>query len=306
MAVRALNIYNIGVKSGADIIEFPRQEKESNNNKKKGKKSEVYPFTLEDTKKMVKYFEANKMWLQYLLFVVGCNTARRVGDTLNLTWEHFYDPQTGKIRDEIMEIVEDKTDKLANPRINKACRDAIEKYLEKTHVRPEENGYHEFVFKQVTGTYRGTVITSDGYRKALKKAANAIGITYNIGTHSTRKTFGMISRMIHPNDYDSMELLQTIYNHSDTKTTKHYIGLTKEKVNQYYDDFGDFFGDYVTGDKEYKSVSDKPVITLEVSDLRDIILMAYEERMKTLNETNPSVHLETVNAILELAESLAK
>lgn len=305
MAVRALNIWNVERKN-ADIIEFPRMEKEATTNKKKGKKSEVYPFQLDDMKKMVKYFEDNKMWLHYLLFIIGCNTARRVGDTLNLTWEHFYDPRTGNLREEIMEIVEDKTDKLANPRINSACRNAIEKYIEKTHVKPEANNYHEFVFKQLTGTYRGTVITSDGYRKALKKAAVAVGITYNVGTHSPRKTFGMISRMIHPHDYDSMELLQTIYNHSDAKTTKHYIGLTKEKVNQYYDDFGGFFGDYVTGDKEYKSISDKPTITLEVSDLRDIILMAYEERMKNLNETDLSVHIEAVNAIVELAESLRK
>lgn len=307
MAVRALNIWNdTEERTGySSIIEFPRQEKKTNN-KKKGRKSEVYPFQLEDMKKMIEYFEENEMWLHYLLFILGCNMARRVGDTLNLTWEHLYNPQTGKIRDEILEIVEDKTDKLANPRINSACRNAIEKYIEKTGVKPEKNGYHEYVFMQLTGTHRGTVITSDGYRKALKKAADAIGITYNVGTHSTRKTFGMISRMIHPNDYDSMELLQTIYNHSDTKTTKHYIGLTKEKVNQYYDDMGGFFDDYVTGNKEYKEVSDKPVISIEVSDLRDIIAMAYSEGQRNANAAEASVHIEAINDIMGLVDSLIK
>lgn len=307
MAVRALNIWNdTEERTGySSIIEFHRQEKKANN-KKKGRKSEVYPFQLEDMKKMIEYFEENEMWLHYLLFILGCNMARRVGDTLNLTWEHLYNPQTGKIRDEILEIVEDKTDKLANPRINSACKKAIEKYIEKTGVKPEKNDYHEYVFMQLTGTHRGTVITGDGYRKALKKAADAIGITYNVGTHSTRKTFGMISRMIHPNDYDSMELLQTIYNHSDTKTTKHYIGLTKEKVNQYYDDMGGFFDDYVTGDKEYKEVSDKPVISIEVSDLRDIIAMAYSEGQRNANATEASVHIEAINDIMGLVDSLIK
>ena len=289
----------------ADVIEFPVKEKKVTN-KKKGRKSEVYPFQLEDMKKMITYFEDNERWLPYLLFVIGCNMARRVGDTLTLTWEHLYNPQTGMIRDDILEIKEDKTDKLANPRINSAVRNAIAKYIEKTGVDVTKNNYHEFVFMQLSGTHKGTVITADGYRKALKKAADAVGITYNVGTHSPRKTFGMISRMIHPNDYDSMELLQTIYNHSDTKTTKHYIGLTKQKVDQYYDDMGSFFNDYVTGNKEYKDVADKPVISIEVADLRDIIAMVYAEGQKNAGIADAATHLETINEIMTLVDDLAK
>ena len=289
----------------ADVIEFPVKEKKVTN-KKKGRKSEVYPFQLEDMKKMITYFEENERWLPYLLFVIGCNMARRVGDTLTLTWEHLYNPQTGMIRDDILEIKEDKTDKLANPRINSAVRNAIAKYIEKTGVDVTKNNYHEFVFMQLSGTHKGTVITADGYRKALKKAADAVGITYNVGTHSPRKTFGMISRMIHPNDYDSMELLQTIYNHSDTKTTKHYIGLTKQKVDQYYDDMGSFFNDYVTGNKEYKDVADKPVISIEVADLRDIISMVYSEGQKNAGITDATTHIEAINEIMALVDDLAK
>lgn len=308
MAARALQLWNEEHNNPSPVvIRFPvNNEPKKEGNKKRGRKSEVYPFQLEDTKKMIKYFEEKEMWLQYLLFIMGCNMARRVGDTLNLTWEHIYNPQTGNIREEVLEIVEDKTDKLANPRINKAVREAIALYIEKTGCDVTRNGYHEYVFLQLSGTHKGTVITSDGYRKALKKAADAVGITYNVGTHSTRKTFGMLSRMIHPNDYDSMELLQTIYNHSDTKTTSHYIGLTKQKVDQYYDDMGEFFGDYVTGDKEYKDVSDKPVVSIEVSDLRDIIAMAYAEGQRNASETDASTHIEAINEIMGIIDSLVK
>ena len=308
MAVRALNLWEMeeNNRGYASVIAFPNQKQKANNNKKKGRKSEVYPFQLEDVKKMIGYFEDHEMWLHYMLFIMGCNMARRVGDTLNLTWEHIYNPQTGAIRDDILEIEEDKTDKLANPRINSSVRAAIAKYAEKTGVDVTKNNYHEYIFMQLSGTHKGSVITSDGYRKALKKAAEAVGITYNVGTHSPRKTFGMMSRMIHPNDYDSMELLQTIYNHSDTKTTSHYIGLTKQKVDQYYDDMGVFFDDYVTGDKEYQDVTDKPVISIEVSDLRDIIAMAYAEGKKNASETEASVHIEAINEIMGLVDSLVK
>lgn len=274
-----------------NVIQFPTPKK--NSNKRKGAKSEVQPFEVNDIKKMAKYFEDNKMWTQYLLFTVGCNMARRVGDTLTLTWEHFYNPATGNFRTDILEITEDKTDKLANPRINKAVRDAIVKYIAETGCDPSENGYKNHVFTQLTGTHKGNVITSDGYRKALKKAAVAVGIEYNVGTHSPRKTFGMVSRMLHPNDYDSMELLQTIYNHSDTKTTKHYIGLTKKKIDQYYDDMGEFFGEYVTGDKQYNKTMNKPTITIEWADLRDVLGMLTGD-------------VEQLNAAIDLLEQLAK
>lgn len=308
MAARALNIWeydsNQNHNGYAEVIDLPITKNETN--KKRGRKSEVYPFQLEDVKKMINYFEDHDMWIQYLLFIMGCNMARRIGDTLSLTWEHIYNPVSGKMRDDILEIAEDKTDKLANPRINKAVREAIAKYIEKTGCDVTRNNYHEYIFMQLSGTHMGSVITSDGYRKSLKKAAEAIGITYNVGTHSPRKTFGMLSRMIHPNDYDSMELLQTIYNHSDAKTTKHYIGLTKQKVDQYYDDMGEFFGDYVTGDKVYQDVSDKPVISIEVADLRDVIAMAYSEGQRNANVSEASKHIESINEIMSIIDTLIK
>ena len=275
-------------------------------NKKKGRKSEVYPFSIEDAKKMVNYFKENEMWHHYLIFVMSCNMARRIGDTLSLTWEHIFNPRNGAIRENLLEIQEDKTDKLANPRINPACVAAIELFIEKTKCEPSKDNYSGYVFMQLTGTHKGNVMTADGYRKALKKAAVAVGIEYNIGTHSPRKSFGMWSRMLHPGDYDSMELLQTIYNHSDSKTTKHYIGLTKQKIDKYYDDMGTFFDEYVTGDKEYMDVAETPIVSLDTNDLRDIIRAAYEAGGNNFGSTDPMVHVDAINEIMSMIESLAK
>lgn len=275
-------------------------------NKQKGKKSEVYAFEIEDIKKMIAYYEQNEMWLHYLVFILSCNLARRVGDMLALRWINFFNPETGNIRNDILEIREDKTDKLANPHINVACRSAIKKYIEKTGCKPEENDYQNYVFLQLSGNFKGSVLSDSGYLKALKKAAVSVGIEYNVGTHSPRKTFGMVSRMLHPGDYDSMELLQTIYNHSDTKTTKHYIGLTKKKVDKYYEDMGEFFGDYITGDKEYKTVSETPIVSIDTNDLKDIIKATYEAGKNNANDTNPMVHVEAITEIMKMIEGLRK
>lgn len=275
-------------------------------NKQKGKKSEVYPFEISDMKKMIIYFKDNEMWIHYLMFVLSCNMARRVGDMLSLKWENFFDPKTGNFRDDILEIQEDKTDKLANPRINSACRSAIMLYIEKTNCNPSCKNYSQPVFMQLTGTHPGVVLSDSGYLKALKKAACYVGIKYNIGTHSPRKTFGMMSRMLHPGDYDSMELLQTIYNHSDTKTTKHYIGLTKKKIDTYYDDMGNFFDEYVVGGKEYAVESANPIVSLDTNDLRDIVRTAYEAGKNNADNTDVMVHIDAINAIMQMIESLVK
>ena len=269
-------------------------------NKLKGRKSEVYAFEVEDLKRVILYFKQREWWIHYLLIVIGCNMARRIGDTLSLKWENFYDPKTGRMRDHILEIQEDKTDKLANPRINSACRDAIALYIEKTGCNPAADSYQQPVFMQLSGTHRGTVMTDDGHRKAIKKAAEALEIPYNVGTHSARKTFGMVSRALHPGDYDSMELLQTIYNHSDAKTTRSYIGLTKKKVDQYYDDMGSFCADFIMGDKQYAGDLNVPVVHMASSDLRDIIRAAYQAGRDNVSEVDAMFDL------ISMAEQLAK
>lgn len=282
------------------------QKKICNFNKKKGKKSEVYPFEIEDMRKMTEFFSSNEMWLHYMMFVLSCNMARRVGDMLSLKWENFFDPKTGNFRDDILEIQEDKTDKLANPRINSACRAAIKLYIKKTGCDVAKGNYTMPVFMQLTGTHKGAVLSDSGYLKSLKKVAAAVGIEYNVGTHSPRKTFGMMSRMLHPSDYDSMELLQTIYNHSSTKTTKHYIGLTKKKIDTYYDDMGSFFDDYIVGGKEYNEVSDRPIVSLDTNDLRDVIKAAYEAGKTNATEDNVMVHIDAITEIMRMIEELQK
>lgn len=314
MTTNAIQVTTPFIPGKIFVLEQPKEVKYKKDgspkhtvcNKQKGKKSEVFPFQIEDIKKVMDYFKDNEMWAHYLLFVIGCNMARRVGDSLSLTWEHFFNPATGKLRIDLLEIVEDKTDKLANPRINSACRAAIELYIQKTGCNPAADNYKGYVFMQMSGTHKGNVLTADGYRKALKKAALAVGIEYNVGTHSTRKTFGMLSRMLHPGDYDSMELLQTIYNHSDTKTTKHYIGLTKQKIDKYYDDMGSFFDDYVVGEKEYKEVAETPIVSLDTNDLRDIIKAAYKAGGDNAHCADPVTHIEAINEIMAMIDELAK
>lgn len=275
-------------------------------NKQKGKKSEVYHLEIEDMKKITAYFRDNEKWLCYMIFVLSCNMARRVGDTLSLTWENFFNPVTGQLRVNLLEFAEEKTDKLANPKINSACRSAIQLYLKETGCDPAKENYSVPICMQLSGNYKGRVMSESCYYKNVKKAAAVLGIEYNVGTHSPRKTFGMMNRMLHPGDYDSMEILQTIFNHSDVKTTKHYIGLTKQKVDKYYDDMGDFFEDYIIGDREYQDVSSSFILSLEANDLRDIIKAAYEAGRTNVDNVDVMAHVDAITQLMAMVDQLKK
>jgi len=302
------------VKSKAKIIElFPQVVEETKkvssapNNKKKGTKSEVFAFrSIEDIKNVINYFYNRGEWIHYLYITLGLNLVRRVGDMLTLTWENFFDPRTGNFRDDILEICEDKTDKFANPHINSACRDAITNYLAKVGYDPAVDDYKMPVFYQFTGTAKGRVLSQSGELKAMKRAAEYLNLTYNIGTHSLRKTFGKWSRILHPYDNDSMELLRAIYNHSDTKTTSRYIGLTKEKIDDYYDDMGSFYTDYVVGDKEFKHSAVSPLVSIERNDIMEVVKMAYQLGKECSEETDSEVHLDNMTSMLSMIDDLAK
>ena len=268
------------------------------------KKREVYPFQPADVKKMIEYFELNEKWIHYLLFVISCNMARRVSDNLSLKWINFFN-EDGTFRNDLLEIREDKTDKLASPHINSAVKKSIMLYCNKMRFDPSKNNYQDYVFMQLSGTHRGNVLTQDASLKAIKYAAKNCGINYNVGNHSTRKTFGMINRMLHPNDYDSMQILRDIYNHSSESITSRYIGLTKSKTDQYYDDMGDFFNDTIFG-KNKMIIDNAPVVTISASDLRVIINIAYDEGSKNHSETDRNVHIGALNDIMDMIDELRK
>ena len=69
---------------------------------------------------------------------------------------------------------------------------------------------------------------------------------------------------------------------------------------------GSFFDDYVTGNKTYEGVSDAPIVSLDTNDLRDIITFAHKAGKDNAGETDAMVHIESINEIMKMIESLNK
>lgn len=113
---------------------------------------------------------------------------------------------------------------------------------------------------------------TDDYRKKLKKAVEASGITYAVSSHSLRKSFGYWIHKTHPFDPDCLLSLQKLFNHSDLQTTMNYIGLTEEKNRQLIEDHGEFIHNVLAG-KGDEIVKNMPVISLKSDDFGKIIRM---------------------------------
>ena len=253
-------------------------------------KKEVYPFwNVEDMKGMMDCFLMKEQWNHYLTFMLGLLLGRRIGDTLSFKWKDIFN-KNGTIKDEIKSFEEQKTGKNTDLCISPAAEKAVNFYIQKTGINPMDNYY-----KDIFPTERKDVLYSNKddytpeeyeeqyweaiknqsatYRKAFVVAAELCDIKYPVSTHSTRKTFGYWSKMIHPYDIESLDILQDIFAHSSQKTTRKYIGLTKGKKNKYFYDFGDFIESVSAGEKYI--VKNSPVITLKSDDLRVLFEMAY-------------------------------
>lgn len=117
---------------------------------------------------------------------------------------------------------------------------------------------------------------TDDYRKKLKKAVEASGITYAVSSHSLRKSFGYWIHKTHPFDPDCLLSLQKLFNHSDLQTTMNYIGLTEEKNRQLIEDHGEFIHNVLVG-KGDEIVKNMPVISLKSDDFGRIIRMLTDD-----------------------------
>lgn len=156
----------------------------------------------------------------YLLIIIGLNTALRVSDIIQLKWQDVYDFQAGSCKEHIA-LVERKTGKASVICLNNSVKPVIEEYRQSLQasggVRAEE-----YLF----GSYgRGDAhISRVQVFRIIRQAAQACGIEGVISCHSLRKTFGYHAwkQGVQP------VMLMNIYNHSSFQITQRYLGIEQD------------------------------------------------------------------------------
>ena len=152
-----------------------------------------------------------------LLFTLGCSLGLRISDLLTL--------KPGDIRNKTELIIrEGKTGKVRRIPISKSVAKAI------AAVDTPDEAYL-FASRKKDAQGRSKPISRQQAYTVLNKAAQRAGITYPIGGHTLRKTFGL---MHYQNGVDITRIMQ-ILNHASPQITLAYIGITREEITEAYE-----------------------------------------------------------------------
>ena len=156
------------------------------------------------------------------LFVLGINSALRVGDLLALRVGDVLD--RGKLKERIV-VQEQKTRRLHQVALNSAALKALESYL-KTRGPLPELGPGEALFPSHRD--KNSPITRQRAHQILKGAAKELGLP-DFGPHSLRKTFGYHAYKATGNN---IALVQKLLNHSAPGVTLRYIGIEQSEMDE--------------------------------------------------------------------------
>ena len=172
----------------------------------------------EDMRKLSKSLSKNVR--NEMLFKFGCSTALRVSDILKVKVSDV----KGK---DYIELIETKTKKNRKFKMNNYIKQELKQYV---------NGMNddEYLFKSREGSNKP--ITRQTAWNVLKKASEDAGIKANIGTHSLRKTY---ATALYEQTKD-IALLQSILNHSSPETTRRYLGIDQQVMDDITSEFNPF------------------------------------------------------------------
>ena len=169
---------------------------------------------------MKKYLRGKNI-RDYALFTVGINVALRISDLLKLTWGDVLDNKNFKT----LVLKEEKTRKMRNIKLNKTSRKALEEFLEAL----DTYSMGDYIFKSREGN--NEPITRQQAFYILRDAAKAVGIKEKVGTHTLRKTWGYHAWK---SGYSPALIMDTL-NHGNLNTTKRYLGIRQDEINDLYE-----------------------------------------------------------------------
>lgn len=157
-----------------------------------------------------------------LLIALGSFFGVRISDLLNLKW-------CDVLNTDFLNIIEKKTKKQRTIKIN----EQLKKHIQSCYREIKPLSPNDYIFT----SQKGSVYSVQRINVVFKE----IKVRYNLkiknfSTHSMRKTFG---RQVYNNAGSSAELalvkLSELFNHSDVRTTRKYLGLRSEELMEAYD-----------------------------------------------------------------------
>lgn len=150
------------------------------------------------------------------IWLFGLNTALRISDLLDLTFED--------VSGDKLVVKESKTSKTRTIDLNSKAKEVIQR-------RRAANPTHTYLFQVDSNRAKNKPVSRVAVACAFKAVGDELGI--QLGTHSMRKTRGwlMFSAGV------SLEVICKVLNHSSPAVTMVYIGLTQAEIDSTYHEF---------------------------------------------------------------------
>ena len=211
--------------------------------------------SMTDIINITKYLTANHRYRDNMLFIVGVNFGLRVSDLRQLRFSHLINEEFA-FR-ESFAILEGKTENTRKHKknrhitINRAVIDAVVLYLENT---PNIN-LSDYMFKAEgnRGKNSGEPMHRNHIDRILKGIAKDLGLGNKMATHSMRKTFAYHQMVMSGSDPRKLLLLQKMFGHATSAQTLDYIGITKEEIEEAYNNLN-------LGSENYNYLIDSNII----------------------------------------------
>ncbi|MBQ8596182.1 MAG: tyrosine-type recombinase/integrase [Lachnospiraceae bacterium] len=156
----------------------------------------------------------------YLLIIIGLNSALRISDILHLTFGDIYDFHKKELRTHMV-VKEQKTGKTNCIYINQEIRHALKLYADCNNHAAD----HWLFSGQKKQTEDFRPLSRYQAFRLIKEAAAYAGLPSNVSCHSLRKTFGYHAWK----QGTPPALLMSIYNHSSYQITKHYLCIDQDE-----------------------------------------------------------------------------
>lgn len=177
----------------------------------------------EDIKKLEDYFYQRKEYRNYLLVVMGLNTALRISDLLQIKWTDVYNKETKQFLTHVC-LTEQKTGKHNMILLNPTVKKALKKYGR--HISNKTISPYIFFSPQKPEQPLSRV---QAYR-IIQRATKALDMDGQISCHSLRKTFGYQAWK----EGTEPALLMSVFNHSSYSITKRYLCIDQDDKDELF------------------------------------------------------------------------
>jgi integrase len=173
------------------------------------------------------YFTGRGNYRDYLLLVVGINTALRISDMLRLRWRDVYNFELSEVKSSLR-LTEKKTGKHKIIALNSSVRHALAFVIANTgNIGPSSP-----LFPRTWD--RSSPISRIRAYMIIREAGNCFGM--DISCHSLRKSFGY-----HAWKNDApLPIIMSVYNHSSFSVTMRYLGINQDDINALYEDMAKY------------------------------------------------------------------